>query len=625
MSPSRYKRMTLILAAALPLVSAGPGVDQEDIQRFDKYRGEVQDFGKIQPNCDLVLASQEGTVSCTELSDSMCAKLYPNGKENRELTGNLDFNGAKFRQGKFANSELTEIEYQNINDMAESVERLPEDLRAKTLEIAKGTKDSLKKLESLRKDQDEVPAYRDLSDRLTDFDRAMQDVALARTKKRMPDLPLRYEDRTPEQKIAVAEDRADLDNQALEAKYKDHPNWKRVERLFSQVKSDLLAEITKLNLPKETRAKMLAKLDTVELSLPYTDTRLLGAGTTCGTTEINAFYSPSYNKFTVCAGYFNGYQSDAVIYGTMAHELSHSIDPATLREDEFEQTDIATAFKRFSAGKSKPIDCSEWNALSKKLADLPQVLPPMSFPEIEKLSNCFESREKLKELNLPWIIEQADQQAATDMSSYATYGTFENLANDTNNKDREPNSYFLRPDLDRASNNGFIRDNLRAGTIPAREIFVQSLLCLPDFQKSNLVQQKKWVAQALQQTRDLTKAYYVKYNSILQRESYHLISFGLAKNTREYFADWMAFHAIPKFLEREKTVKGRRSLMAEWGAKFCDPDAPKFAEEQKAHSQEEHPLNRNRRLSAFTEKIAEILDCNRSPESTGGFTQCELK
>lgn len=101
---------------------------------------------------------------------------------------------------------------------------------------------------------------------------------------------------------------------------------------------------------------------------------------------MNAFYSPSHHAFTVCAGYFNSFQSESALYGTIAHEIAHAIDPLSNAAHQCRtESPVFQSLNRLVGASGPGMPCNEWEpiAAQAKASSIPET--PRSFDSLQSL------------------------------------------------------------------------------------------------------------------------------------------------------------------------------------------------------------------------------------------------
>jgi hypothetical protein len=119
----------------------------------------------------------------------------------------------------------------------------------------------------------------------------------------------------------------DLGNSEMTKKIKD--------KIFPKVKELIIARLKKLTIPDEQRNLMISKISSI--TFEGTSCEEIGGGRGQSNGEVvssllvpNAFYDPSRNIFKLCSGYLLQSTSEFQVATTIAHELSHSIDPCII-------------------------------------------------------------------------------------------------------------------------------------------------------------------------------------------------------------------------------------------------------------------------------------------------------
>jgi len=118
----------------------------------------------------------------------------------------------------------------------------------------------------------------------------------------------------------------DLGQDALEKKIR--------EDIFPKVQDLIVARLSKLDIPEKQKKMMINKVKGAVFDGSICDTK--ESRSKGGSREIsslltpNAFYSPGQNQFGLCAGYLLQSSSEFQLVTSIAHELSHGIDPCII-------------------------------------------------------------------------------------------------------------------------------------------------------------------------------------------------------------------------------------------------------------------------------------------------------
>lgn len=107
------------------------------------------------------------------------------------------------------------------------------------------------------------------------------------------------------------------------------------DKIFPQVKQLIIARLKQLSIPDEQRNLMISKVNSISFEGTSCGELRGGRGRSNGEVVAsllvpNAFYDPARNIFKHCSGYLLQSTSEFDIANTIAHELSHSIDPCNL-------------------------------------------------------------------------------------------------------------------------------------------------------------------------------------------------------------------------------------------------------------------------------------------------------
>jgi hypothetical protein len=575
------------------------------------------DDGKINP-------------TCAEVTDDFCSTLW-----SKDHKGNLNIGDGRLLSGKSSKSQLSMVQIENLKARLASVPNLPADLRKKVEPIAAEYK------AVMAEEKDSKQWYRKLSQVADKWQFAADDVAIARTLKKHPELKnIKDNDMTVVERAVFRKDAEELAAQQLDAKYANNPNWKRVGKVFDEVKEDLLKTVQNMKISDSQKAKMLARVKAVELSLPYTDQQKLGSDGTCGSSDVNAYYSPSYEKFTVCAGLFNSFQSESSLYFVIAHELSHSIDSGNNADYEQSEKDQLTKDLDPLASSNKAVySCKEWKDIVDRAKKSAPGLPQPT-DSLQSLYDCIAPKGDLKAFDESSLTSIADASAKKAISQSAEGNNFLRLGQPTTSTDdgkTKTNPYYMRPDLVRARVYGDQFVKLKVPYLLPPDIFNQSLACATGVSNGKEVLYKDASKEdraaifekALQETTQLWKMRERNSFNYCGRNCGALEEYDLSVNSQEDTADWMAARAFGEYLSRNKDMRSRREASAATTALFCNApglsaEAPDLALAEKNHSLESHPDNRSRRLALFNPRNAKLVKC-KIDEKDQGAGKCEPK
>lgn len=564
---------------------------------------------------------------CADLTDGICRDVW--SQANR---GQMNAPDGKINMGKSRKSNLEQTYIDDLNALIDSVHRMPEDLRAKVAPLASDLK------KALAAERDDKAFYRKLSRLVTRYNEIAEDVATARTHQTHPELKdIKPQDRTVQQSILFQRDFDRLSGEVLDAKYANHPNWKRVEGLFSRVKEDLAAEIKALPISEEAKVARLKILNDVQLSLPYNDGERLVSDPACGSSMHNAFYHPSYRKFTVCAGFFNAIQSEMGLYGVVAHEIAHSVDPVSYGHEMCWHGPTMQRLSRLKQQTAAPYSCAEWSRTTAELMRSRESVQLPSLDPLDKVSACLSPKDGLKEFTAANVVPVIQTFVRSNISSHATHRSFLKLTTSVDYKDGKQiqNELHRRPDLLEAANNGNRQIKATNRYPSTTEIFNQALECAritkdgreigindASQEERNLV-----LTKAIEQTRDISQVAHNNMASYCGNNCGFLTNHGLSTNPQENFADWLAGRALSRAAARKTDLGERRMSLAFAMVDFCDKpniltDAQDLAVAEKKFSLAPHNDQRVRRLAIFNRKNSELARCEITDDERG-YGKCE--
>lgn len=559
-------------------------------------------------------------VSCSRLFSDYCEYIW--AKPRR---GNVDQPSGALRMGKSERSGLSQAKIMDIQALVDSEPRLPADLRAPAAPV-------LSRIRALMaEEQDSEDWYDRLNRAEEDFKTLIAKTSRERMYRQYPELKkVRVRDRDFDQRAIFKGAEFDLQGEVIAAKYQQHPNWLRVERLFKEAKEDLAAEIPTWDIPVEEKTLMLERLSAVRLVLPSSDPRVFSGGSTsdtCPTTQINAFYVSSKNRITVCAGLFNATQFDSDLYFTLAHELGHSNDPVRQASARFMRTATGQVMARLCNASGAQYSCAEWELLKQGPLAAPKDIPEPT-PSSRRLTSCLRSEADLKPFTAEAVRGAAEEDASETMDSYAAQNAFTRLARATHEKDEGevPYDFYLRPDRLRATH-GLISARICGGNSNiSLEVMTQELSC-NGYSPSD-PQRGRAFKRAIQVTETLEKALNQHWFAQCGRECAELARKKLGRTANEQMADWQARKVLPRFLRRLPTQASRQEAIVSAFADFCTaPSEFRKAEDlvalEKEWSTEAHPESRGRVLGMFSPEIQELAGCVADPETQKANNQCD--
>lgn len=427
----------------------------------------------------------------------------------------------------------------------------------------------------------------------------------------------------------------EITNKILEAKYKESPQWKRIEKIYNSIKESFYKVIDQRNITTDLKNKLKSKIKSVDLSLPYSDPRLLSANLTCQSTENNAYYTPKYNKFTVCAGMMNAFQSDSTLTSVIAHELAHSIDPERQRSDKLNDLPLIQGIlEESNNGEIK--DCSKWNQFFSKVPEIINSELVRPTDQMENFTRCLlPNKKELLPMDNKLMTELSFKFTDIQLSYFSTYNLFSQLATEkVFRKGKEiSNEVYLNPVEMRRKSTGFLIPNNVIEEVSTEDFFVAAMKCDGKskdpriFNELSKEQKNKIFQESINRARDLNAMINkINFNET-NNENGMLISERIADQSSENFADWMSAKVIADIM-KSKDDKQKYQVAQEMVAVFCDEPENKFDDDfmilEKKYSRESHGNNKIRRLSYMNKEISTMLGCFRDEESIQGFGLCEL-
>jgi hypothetical protein len=535
--------------------------------------------------------------SCTNMADQFCAQLWsPKNK------GNLDTLSGKVRLGKSEKSDMTQARKVDLEALVDALPRLPEDLQSKVSPL-------LSKLKVLlSQEQDSEAWYNAVNEVENGFWELARSVSNQRVIQLHPNWARLEKSRlTIEQRAAFETSFWDVKNQVTAAKYENHPNWLRVTKLYKQVKEDLLDEIPKWNLPSKLKKNLLARVREVSLKMPSADPRISDNESeaeiaNCATTRVDAFHAQRHRTFTVCAGEFNSFQSDASLYATMAHEVGHSIASDSVIFDQFMATPFGKVLDQLCNAKGPVFSCSKWNQLKRTVLVEPRKILELK-PPLEKLTSCLVPEAGLKAFDDDAIREVAREVTMDDMSEIKSNLGFSNP---------------LRPDRSRAVSEGFVF--LHRFCDPDQpfyfELIAQELHC--NGYSSNVANRSKNIERAFKTAESIGVALNERLYSFCGRDCKDLAEVKMGRATVEETADWIARKLMTTFIKREASVASRRDALLTGYADFC-PHA-----DEKQEENDDHPPDRSRLISVFSPEVRQLVECEPDVEVEKSSAKCDL-
>jgi hypothetical protein len=548
-------------------------------------------------------------IKCAAISDNFCSVLW-----NKSNEGNLVIFDGLIRTGRSKKSKNKLSTLDNDHAFINSIEHMPEDMQKVFAPIAK------KLSEVLDAEVDSTKWYRDYQQVKTLINNAIEDLADERfDKKFAPANSQDYESWTVEQSLNYQKESRDIKSQITIAKYAKNPNWLRVEKIFPKVKDELLKTIDSLTISEKDRNDLKDRVSKTKLSLPIKDPSSIDASDECASTEVNAFYTSTTNYFTVCAGFFNQYQSEAALVTTISHELAHAIDSESKAKTDWRKTSpVAQSLRKLNGKSHQTFQCSEWKKINNSVLT-PKKEFTIKSSAMDKLYSCLRGDKELDPMNLESVSTSVKQIVRKNIANYADGKIFSSLLNKTRKvkKENKDSEFYYRPDLLTSKDIGY-KESTQERDVYPHELFMQNFYCLLE---DNKLTKDSYQTASKQVRDDLFDKAVTQTSKILETEQMDylqhcglncssLASFGLSINPREKMADWFANKAFPLYL---KDVKPEHQAEAAGVASslFCPEsvESTDFESAEKKFSLETHSDDRNRRISSFIPEVAKILNC----------------
>jgi hypothetical protein len=594
----------------------------DEKSKIEKSLGQLNSINSNQRDLGCFMGQDASGYTCTQHSDEFCTALADDN------SGNMRIFDGEIKAGASPKSGLSYAQLEDYKALVASAPRLPADFRKKAAPL-------LARLDKALKSENDTLAWkRQIADIKRDLDRAQEDVIADRQQAIAKDLAALSE---AEAGFKSGQVEAKLKDEIVDAKYADHPNWKRVEALFPKAQEYILKTLETLPLTPKRKAEMMERVRTVRLMLPYENPEKfnrLAEG--CSTTEVNASYRTMHHNFTVCAGYFNTYQSPSALLTLMMHEISHSIDPSTQGIlDCRAHSPLMAAVSPLNGAKGPAMSCDQWAKVTEKVLTA-KATPPIAH-DLDKLYRCL-SGKKLKPWDQKEVWKESELLVKAEIERLSSLNQFTKLAQPYMEVGGEKldNHLYLRPD--RILLAADHRPKTGVQGVDPQEIFTQALACqsvkrggkaVPYRDKSvTEVERREMFNKALSATEAMFTKLTEDTFSYCGKRCPGLVGTGMSQHTGEHFADWLANRSAWRHLARIPAGKDRAiAATAAWGWLCAPPgpirSAPGLALEESKRTSLVHPEDRRRRLSTFDEFTAELVGCKLEKSAQENYGSCE--
>ena len=399
------------------------------------------------------------------------------------------------------------------------------------------------------------------------------------------------------------------------ALWKGHPNWRKVESSFAEVRDKLLETIVDLDIPEVTRQHWLSRVMSTKLVLPGSLPEI--ADGDCGTTEANAYFYPRLNVLTVCAGDFNSED----IYQTLSHELSHSIDSSSLSYEFRTRSALGQALPEIKeqACDDEPVNCQEWKSFKDKL---PLFLEEWAGykHDVPALQTCLQRHKSLKPITSEILQNVSEQEIDSLLGDLANSHVFLRST-----KDKLPyvdGSWKANPaylNACRTSRNTMQLDPFDYEDL-LTQFFVMEYKCTDTPAPERL---KKAITEARLHAVQISKAILQIDGDLSSDDS--LISGGYSSPTEEKFADVMGSYTFSRILAAKNEIWARRKAYFASSSWQCSrPSLSKnYPEEAAAELQfslDTHSAGKDRMREFLSHPLRETLMCSKDFE----FEECGI-
>ena len=576
---------------------------------------------------------QEGAAGdlplCESLADDFCQTLW-----SSENQGNIRFaDGTGLLYGARRADFISSARFIHLQKLAESRCRLPEDIK-RALGIAAGApceadggeRDLLSDLSLLLSQIDSArpgsgivnPWAKSIDEIRWDFNHIISDAAYDRILGENPDIQDKFwKGYSAAEKKSFKSAYYDIKTEIMDAVYLSDPRWLAAVRLFEEAKADILAVLERMALDPDTKNIMRERINDVKISLPYEDPRKARSPPSCAEDDNNGYYNSLQNKVFLCMGKVNASHNEGALYGTIAHEIAHSIGPGVFLDGVFRQSPLVRLLGRiYESGGSLP--CEKWEERKSAVFQPPSEIHQLP-PGLSALDQCLADRSGLNDMTLEALDWAGQRQAEASMDNYARFYAFSYLTEPEilKNGALTENEAYLDPKLYEAERNEYF-DSIYflAGYFHPASVFVQEYKC--GLERPEMTEARAF-AEALEETKRLNALYEYNFHSRLGVNSSWLAGFNLSRPSDEAFADWAAAKAAELKLQRMKSLQSRRDFVFSGMAVHCSPDRIESIAKDKAiierkYSRSFYSPARARQLRGFTPQTAELLQCARGED-----------
>lgn len=544
---------------------------------------------------------------CLQMARSFCAELHSPSNQGH-LTLRVGAAPIEIRRGRTDN-DFPEAYFAYRQTQLRYHEQLPEDFRASLL--SRGYVDKLEALlgrKALRGMhlQERIESTRLTHELEAEWNSALEEAVILRTEARHPGYARLPEALVP-MELSFEAQRVErtLRAEIARALWAQHPNWRRVEAQFEEVRSAYLERVrSHPGLDDRTRADWLQRLAETRLVIPGSDPTMPMRD--CGTTAENAFYYPDRNYLTVCAGDFNA--EDMRL--TIAHELGHALDvrrSLTLHE---QRSRLGEELTRLRAGvcEAKAPACGAWSAFLGQLPEALSELGPFR-PQLPAFQRCLKGK-ATRTPKEAYLRRVAREEVQENLSRLAERSVFL----------RTISPELPMPDGERARNPMYLNPCgyflWEQSLDPFDEDLQLLLFFTAAYQCGDEEPGQRRFQRALQTAREVqTRLTYARLRMEGEfSDSERLQRDGYAASPTERFADALAGEVFARMLQEEPDVGRRRAAYLSNTAWLCRGPSiqdlhPEEARAERELSLDAHSELGRRQREFLSGPIREALQC----------------
>ncbi|MBI4405893.1 MAG: hypothetical protein HY537_17170 [Deltaproteobacteria bacterium] len=559
---------------------------------------------------------------CLAMVKTFCSNLYSPGNQGK-MEIQTENETLQIKRGRTEN-DFSQAYFEFAHTQIRHRERLPKSFRE--ILAQRGYFKKLKTYLSRRPAakmsfEERVSTLRLSNDIDAIWNGAINETVFQRMEKNHPGFAKISEDFLPvELKHERRRMRAKLISEISSAVWADHPNWKKVEAQFREVKEAYKDVISRHpGLRKQTKKDWLKRIAAVRLIVPGSDPEVEMIA--CSNTEENAYYYTYRNYVTVCAGDFNAED----MRQTLAHELAHALDVNRM---------IAVYQAHSAFGKQlaqmkqqtcshKNISCKDWDHFKNRFGVNLQSLAHFKTP-MPDFNRCLKGKETKFPIPEEYLARIGKEEAQEVASELAEQNVFLRLITE---KLPLPDGSFHKNPMHLNPCGYYLWDH-------ESHLFDEELTVLLFFTQQYVCHAEHPPEQRFQKAIDT--AIELQRRLVVQRlklegeysSRWRLNADGYAVSTTERFADTLASLALTRILEKEKNISKRRALYLANISWLCQKPSIKQLYPNEARIQHrlrwgQHSDDSYRQTELLQGKIPEVLQCQRDFGSN--VKECRLE